>query len=131
MLADGSVAHAEDGQWYVGAEGFLSLLGTEQSEESVLNLQNEFKSGGSFAGIVGYDYGKYSFEAEVGKHFHTVGSSAISNDAGLGLSGTNAASGKSNLTHYLFNAVLDIENTFNDSNIELYIGAGVGLANQK
>lgn len=130
-LLMGGVAHAEDGQWYVGAEGFFSLLGTEQSEGSVLNLQNEFKSGGGFAGIVGYDYGKIRIEGEIGKHFHTVGSYAITNDAGLGLAGTNAASGKSNLTHYMVNAVFDIENTFNDSNIEPYIGAGIGAATQK
>ena len=116
-LLMGSVAHAEDEQWYVGAEGFLSLLGTEQSEGSVLNLQNEFKTGGGFAGIVGYDFGKIRLEGEIGKHFHTVGNYAITNDAGLGLAGTNATSGKSNLTHYMVNAVLDLENTFNDSNI--------------
>lgn len=90
-----------------------------------------FKNGGGFAGIVGYDFGKMRLEAEIGKHFHTVGSFGINNDAGLGLAGTNATSGKSNLTHYMVNAVIDIENTFNNSNIEPFIGAGLGAATQK
>ena len=50
-LLMGSVAQAEDEQWYAGAEEFLILLGIEQSEGSVLKLQNEFKSGVGFAGI--------------------------------------------------------------------------------
>lgn len=129
--AQGTQDKSKEGQWYVGLDGYFSVLGTEQSQGSVLDLQNEFKNGGGFAGIVGYDYGKIRLEAEIGKHFHTVGSYAITNDAGLGLAGTNATSGKSNLTHYMVNAVIDVENTFNDSNIEPYIGAGIGAATQK
>lgn len=127
-LAGGN-AQAQDGNIYAGLDGFASLLGTEKSDGSTLDVQNKFTFGGGFAGIVGYDFGQFRLEGEIGKHYHNAKSYTVNNAAGLGITSGNATAGKSNMTHYMVNAVIDIDGPFADKNIEPFIGAGLGLSN--
>lgn len=125
----GSMANAEDGQWYAGVEGYFSILDYERSKGSVLNIGNDFKDGAGFAGIFGYDYGHWRLEGDIGKHYHKADYFDVVNAAGLGFGTSDAASGKSNLTHYMLNAVYDFNESRNDTKIEPFVGGGVGLAN--
>lgn len=126
----GTAAHAQekDGNVYVELNGYLSFLGKEQSQGSVLQLQNDFKNGGGFAGIVGYDFGEFRLEGEIGKHYHLAENFNVTNGGGLGIATGNAAEGKSNATHFMANAVYDFDNLLGDSDIEPFVGAGLGMA---
>ena len=129
-----SMAHAQDGQWYAGLDGAYSILGKEQSNGSLLNLNNHFNDGVAVGGSVGYDFGKFRLEGEFGKHFHSADRFNIINDGGLGLGGTgnqNAASGKSNATHLMLNAIMDFDGLIGDSKIEPFIGGGLGITDVK
>jgi len=124
-----SSAEAQDGKLYVGVDGFASFLGKEKSVGVPLELQNDFKTGTGFAGIVGYDFGQFRLEGEIGKHYHKPKNITVINDGGLGLVSGSAAGGKSNMTHYMANAVIDLESPLADIDIEPFIGAGLGVSN--
>ncbi|MDG1997449.1 MAG: OmpA family protein [Emcibacteraceae bacterium] len=104
---------------------------TKNSDGAALDLTNEFDNGGGFAGRLGYDFGAVRLETEIGKHYHSAERFAVGNDAGLGLTSGNATAGKSNLTHYMINAIFDLENFNKNSKIEPFVGIGVGAANTK
>lgn len=125
-----NVAYAQEkkGNVYVELNGFLSFLGKEASQGDTLQLQNDFRHGGGFAGIVGYDFGEFRLEGEVGKHYHLAEAFNVTNDGGLGIITGNAADGKSNATHFMVNAVYDFDQFLGDSDIEPFAGVGVGLA---
>tara|TARA_R110002096_G_scaffold433579_2_gene652554 strand:+ start:14586 stop:15695 length:1110 start_codon:yes stop_codon:yes gene_type:complete len=129
-----SIGQAQQTGWYAGIEGGYSLLGTEKSVGNPLDLNIGFKNGAVFGGIVGYDYGNYRVEAEVGKHLHNVDHIFVINDGGLGLGGNglqNTVDGKSNHTRYMLNLVYDIQYLSPDKSIEPFIGTGVGFSNIK
>ena len=126
--------HTHDNPWYVGIEGGYSLLGTEKSVGDILNSNIRFKNGAVFGGIIGYDYGQYRVEAEIGKHLHNVNSMFISDDGGLGLGSLgnqSLVSGKSNHTRYMMNIVFDFQKFPFGKTIEPFIGTGLGLSNIK
>lgn len=126
----GSAAYAQEnnGNVYVEIDGFISFLGTEKADGAVLQLQNKFKTGGGFAGIVGYDFGQIRLEGEIGKHYHLAETFTVTNDAGLGLTSGTAANGKSNATHYMINTIYDFDDGIGDTDFEPFVGAGLGLS---
>lgn len=126
----GNIAYAQEKEArpYLELNGYLSFLGTEKSQGNALQLQNKFKNGAGFAGIIGYDFGDIRLEGEVGKHYHAPNSFNVTNDGGLGIVSGNASAGNSNATHFMVNAVYDFGKVLGDSDIEPFVGAGLGLA---
>jgi|TARA_R110002073_G_scaffold166553_2_gene323209 outer membrane protein OmpA-like peptidoglycan-associated protein len=122
-------AVADEGSWYAGIDGSYSILGKEKAKGSPLDLQSHFNDGWALGGTMGYDFGVWRLEGEIGKHFHNADRFAITNDGGLGLGGgsVNATTGKSRLTHYMVNAVYDFAALSDDNKVEPFIGAGLGL----
>ncbi len=124
----GTSAQAQEGNWYGGLDGYLSFLGQEKSESNTHDIQNRYKTGGGFAGKFGYDFGQIRLEGEIGKHFNSAKEFTIVNDAGLGLSNGSATNGKANVTHYMMNAVLDLDDIVGSDAVEPFIGGGLGVA---
>lgn len=130
-MALGSVsAVADEGSWYTGIEGSYSILGEEKARGTVLDVQSKFKDGWALGGTLGYDFGAWRLEGEIGKHFHNANRFDVVNDGGLGLGGVGsfaATSGASRLTHYMINAVYDFGSFSQENKIEPFVGGGVGL----
>mgnify|MGYP000014474946 CR=1 FL=1 len=63
-----SPALARDGQWYVGVEGGAMIVedGDLDIAGSTQVVSVDHKTGYDFDGIVGYDFGSFRLEAEVG-----------------------------------------------------------------
>jgi OmpA-OmpF porin, OOP family len=134
ILLSTTLTYAQEEQWYVGIEGSYSILKKETSQGTLLNLNTHFKDGVGVGGVVGYDFGMFRLEGEIGKHFHSLDRFTIINDGGLGLGGSsnqNALSGKSNATHYMMNAILDGGDLINMGSIEPFVGGGLGITNVK
>ncbi len=134
----GGMARAEDARtgdkgWYLGIDGAYSILGGEQAKGSALDLNSHFNDGWAIGGNLGYDFGDWRLEGEIGKHFHSADRFDIRNDGGLGLGGAGnvAATGKSRLTSYMMNLVYDLGRLTDQASVEPFIGAGLGLADMK
>ena len=128
LMANVAYAQEIEGNTYLELNGFLSFLGTEQSQGTALQLQNKFRNGAGFAGIIGYDFGDIRLEGEIGKHYHAATRFNVTNGGGLGIVTGNASSGNSNATHFMVNAVYDFDKILGDSDIEPFAGLGLGLA---
>ncbi len=129
-----NIGETQENNWYVGIEGGYSLLGREKSVGNILDLNVNFKDSVVFGGILGYDYGDYRIEGEIGKHLHSVDRFNIINDGGLGLGGLGdqaATSGKANHSRFMLNIVYDLQKIPNFQNIEPFVGTGVGYSNIK
>ena len=124
-------AQEQSGNWYAGVDGFASFLGNERASRSNLNVLNDYKTGAGFAGIFGYDFGSLRLETEIGKHYNNLEQISVVTDTTLGLSSGSATGGKSDATHYMFNAVFDLDSVFDDLALNPFIGAGLGVSTLK
>ena len=65
-------ALARDGQWYAGVEGGAMIVEDQDLDVTVGSLTTDngismdYQTGYDFDGIVGYDFGMFRAEAEVG-----------------------------------------------------------------
>lgn len=121
----------QNGNWYAGVDGFVSFLGNERATRSNLNVLNDYKTGGGFAGIFGYDFGTLRLETEIGKHYNSLERIGVSTDTTLGLTSGSASGGKFDNTHYMFNAVFDLDSMFDGLALNPFIGGGLGVSTLK
>ncbi len=127
----GTQTHAQEGNWYAGVDGYVSFLGSESATRADLNVLNAYNTGGGFAGLLGYDFGTLRLEGELGKHYNNLERLAVTTDATLGLASGTATGGRTHSTHYMFNAVIDLDELSGDMAFEPFIGGGLGVATVK
>lgn len=127
----GAPVNAQEGNWYAGIDGYGTFLGNETATRSNLDVTNSYNTGGGFAGRFGYDFGMIRLETELGKHYNNLGRLEVNTDATLGLATGNATAGRTHSTHYMFNAVFDLDSLTGDMAIEPFIGGGLGVATVK
>ncbi len=138
-------AFARDDAWYIGVEGGVSIvedatLGITNANGSAAGVGNvNHDKGYDFDGIIGYDFGGFRLEAEVGYKSADVGSyssttttpfrntttgAIISAPAGS----FNGAGGKTSALSFMLNGMLDFGD---DDGVNGFVGGGVGVARVK
>src|SRR3546814_735444 len=138
-----TTAQARDGAWYVGVEGGGMIV--EDSDFDLGATSNavtvEHEKGFDVDGIIGYDFGGFRAEFEVGykdANLDSVSTSVAGVPGGGGTSylpggaqpaGTyEAADGNTRVLSFMLNALLDFGN---DDGWNGYIGGGAGVARVK
>jgi OmpA-OmpF porin, OOP family len=133
-------ALARDDSWYVGVEGGAMLVedikfdvGTAKEAATVHS-----KAGWDADAVVGYDFGPFRAEAEVGYRQASVTelTSAVSqpyrNAAGAALNAPagnySYAGGRSSALSFMVNGLLDFGD---DAGVQGFVGGGVGVARVK
>ena len=137
-------ALARDDAWYIGVEGGASIV--EDSTLSIVNANGTLagaanvdnKKGYDFDGIVGYDFGGFRLEAEVGykKAAVTGLTSTTTIPGGLTTAPTvnfaagafPGAGGDTSALSFMLNGMLDFGD---DDGLNGFVGAGVGVARVK
>jgi len=134
-------AMARDGSWYVGVEAGPSIV--EDQSATVVGGSATVKSkvGADVDGIIGYDFGHFRLEGEVGykqsgvKSYTSNVPTRYANSAGVFVAGatipagtyTNFGGGNSVLS-FMLNGLLDFGP---DDGLQGYVGGGVGVARVK
>jgi len=130
-------ALARDKSWYVEVDGGAMIV--EDLNFKVGTTANAAKQdhdyGYDFGGIVGYDFGAFRMEAEVGYreadpknlttsvNIPTVAASVAANNSGLG--SYSYVAGDSNALSFMLNGLLDFGP---DDGLQGFVGGGVGVA---
>ena len=143
-------AMARDGSWYVGVEGGPSLVESQTynvTSTTAATAPNtgadsvKYKTGGDVDGIIGYDFGAFRLEGEVGykragvKSLAATGAVPIADATGAfsaastAPAGTyNYAGGNVNVLSFMLNGLLDFGP---DDGLQGFVGGGVGVARVK
>ena len=137
-----SPALARDNAWYVGVEGGAMIVEDFDydltttagvSTGSALSVDHEY--GYDVDAVIGYDFGAFRLEAEVGYRSADVDSitSTVGLPSGVGTSVIPAgnldfAGGKTSALSFMVNGLLDFGD---DDGIQGFIGGGVGVARVK
>ncbi|MDZ7587700.1 MAG: OmpA family protein [Parasphingorhabdus sp.] len=127
-------AFARDGQWYVGVEGGAMIV--EDVTLDIAGINNagtvDHKVGYDVDGIVGYDFGGFRMEAEVGyraadpERLQISAPGIPSNPNGTGtFTGTTPINGDSNALSFMVNGLLDFGP---DDGVQGFVGGGAGVA---
>ena len=126
-------AMARDGAWYAGVEGGPMLVEDTDFDVNGVNddLTIDHDYGYNFDGIVGYDFGAFRIEAEVGyQRADTdeviVGSQPILGNLNAGQ--INDANGYTDALSFMLNGMLDFGD---DDGIQGFVGGGAGVARVK
>ena len=138
-------ALARDDAWYIGVEGGASIvedatLGIINANGTVAGVGNvNHDTGYDFDGIIGYDFGGFRLEAEVG--YKEAGVKDYSSTTTTGFRGTSGgtlvsapagnfplAGGKTSALSFMLNGMLDFGD---DDGINGFVGGGVGVARVK
>jgi len=133
-------ALARDKSWYVGIEGGAMIV--EDIDYDVANLNNavsvDHDYGYDVDGVVGYDFGGFRLETEVGYKRATVdgiqssttlpiySSTGARSNAPAGT--YNGAGGVTSALSFMLNGLLDFGD---DDGIQGFVGGGVGVARVK
>lgn len=135
-----SPAFARDDAWYIGVEGGPSIVEDQKLDIGVANdaATANIKKGYDVDGIVGYDFGGFRLEAEVGYKQAGLGtySSGVTTPFVNRLGGTSLAApgtfpfagGKTSALSFMMNGMLDFGD---DDAINGFVGGGVGVARVK
>ena len=132
-----SPALARDKQWYVGAEGGAMIvedidydIGTSNNAGSV-----DHHYGYDVDGNIGYDFGAFRLETEVGYRRAAVDGyrSTLATRTGLGANTVNGGSfdyagGSTSALSFMVNGLLDFGE---DDGVQGFVGGGVGVARVK
>ena len=128
-------ALARDDSWYVGVGGGVMIV-----EDLGLDISTfkdaatlDHKTGYDFEGVVGYDFGGFRAEVEVGYReadikagrIGTPGIPGSANGAGNLVTGSYAMNGDSNALSFMVNGMLDFGD---DDGLQGFVGGGVGVA---
>ncbi len=125
---------ARDGQWYVGVDGGAMLVEDLDLEIGAAPIVGAAGTGTGydFDGVVGYDFGGFRLEAEVGyreadlKDFaSSVAAIPGGSSSTLQPSGTYNTSGDANALSFMINGLLDFGD---DDGLQGFVGGGVGVA---
>ncbi|MGB6184824.1 MAG: outer membrane beta-barrel protein, partial [Sphingopyxis granuli] len=129
-----SPAVARDNSWYVGVGGGVMIvedidldIGTAANAVSL-----DHRKGYDFEGVVGYDFGGFRAEVEVGYREADIRSGAVAapgipsgpNGGGL-VTGSYPMNGDSNALSFMVNGMIDFGD---DDGIQGFIGGGAGVA---
>ncbi|KQU53280.1 flagellar motor protein MotB [Sphingomonas sp. Leaf339] len=141
-----SPALARDKSWYVGAEGGAMIVedidyditGATAATSGTGTVDHNY--GFDVDGVVGYDFGGFRLETEVGYRRATVDGyssttttprylSATATTPGSAVAGNyDAAGGRSSALSFMLNGLLDFGD---DDAIQGFVGGGVGVARVK
>ena len=133
-------ALARDNSWYVGVEGGALLVEDMKYDIGALSDagQVDHKYGYDVDGVIGYDFGAFRLETEVGYKNSTVDSyqstttTPVQNAAHLPFNqpaGTfDYAGGRTTALSFMLNGLLDFGD---DDGIQGFVGGGVGVARVK
>ncbi|MEP3723603.1 MAG: outer membrane beta-barrel protein, partial [Parasphingorhabdus sp.] len=128
-------ALARDDQWYVGVEGGAMLV--EDISTNVAGnigaFETDHDTGYDIDGIVGYDFGGFRLEAEVGykaaaanrAQIGAPGIPSSANGSGITQTGVRTINGEVNALSFMLNGLLDFGD---DDGIQGFAGGGVGVA---
>ncbi|PKP87007.1 MAG: flagellar motor protein MotB [Alphaproteobacteria bacterium HGW-Alphaproteobacteria-17] len=130
-----SPALARDKSWYVGVGGGVMIvedldldIGTANNAGSL-----DHRKGYDFEGVVGYDFGGFRAEVEVGYReadikagrFIVPGIPQTASGAGGLFTGATALNGDSNALSFMVNGMLDFGD---DDGLQGFVGGGAGVA---
>lgn len=132
-------ALARDGQWYAGVEGGAMIVEDQDLDVTVGNTTTsdgitiDHQTGYDFDGIVGYDFGMFRAEAEVGyreadpKSVRAGASGVRGGTTSTLTSGFtfNPTAGDINALSFMVNGLLDFGE---DDGIQAFVGGGAGVA---
>jgi OmpA-OmpF porin, OOP family len=130
-------ALARNDAWYVGVEGGASIVEDQNLKIGALNNAGKVDSdkGYDFDGIIGYDFGGFRLESEVGYKKAGVNSYTSSTTTPFGTPVLNApagtyagAGGSTSALSFMLNGLLDFGD---DDGLSGYVGGGVGVARVK
>ena len=127
---------ARDKAWYIGAEGGPSIVENIQYDiaGNRAAATSKQKAGYDVDGIIGYDFGAFRLEAEVGykearlRSYSSTVATYYSPTANLAPGTYNGAVGKVSVLSFMMNGLLDFGN---DDGISGFVGGGVGVARVK
>ena len=125
-------ALARDDAWYVGIEGGAMLVEDIQFDVGAAKdaLTADHRAGWDVDAIVGYDFGGFRAEAEVG--YRQAGVTGVRSTVGLpgGFAAGNysGAGGRSSALSFMVNGLLDFGA---DDGVQGFVGGGVGVARVK
>ncbi|MEY3704070.1 MAG: hypothetical protein RLZZ561_1690, partial [Pseudomonadota bacterium] len=132
-----SPAFARDDAWYVGIEGGASIAEDQDFDVSGVNnnANADLKSAWDIDGIVGYDFGSFRLEAEIGykRAQLTQWSSLVSTPAGAAATARPAgtypdAGGPATNLSFMMNGLVDFGD---DEGLNGFVGGGLGVAQTK
>ncbi|WP_156422297.1 outer membrane protein, partial [Sphingopyxis sp. HIX] len=128
-------ALARDDSWYVGVGGGVMIV--EDMDLDIATFNNaatlDHKTGYDFEGVVGYDFGGFRAEVEVGYReadikagrVNTPGIPGSANGTGNLITGNFPMNGDSNALSFMVNGMLDFGD---DDGLQGFVGGGVGVA---
>ncbi|WP_420606224.1 OmpA family protein [Novosphingopyxis sp.] len=123
-------AMARDGAWYAGVEGGAMLVEDTDYDVNGINqdLTVDHDYGYNVDGIVGYDFGAFRIEAEVGYQSSEadeviVGQQGIPGD--ILASSVSDINGDTSVLSFMLNGMLDFGD---DDGIQGFVGGGAGVA---
>jgi len=130
-----SPALARDNSWYVGVGGGVMLV--EDMDLDIGTVDNagtlDHKKGYDFEGTVGYDFGAFRAEVEVGYReadiksgrFVAPGIPDTASGAGPLVTGDYAMNGDTNALSFMVNGMFDFGD---DDGLQGFVGGGAGVA---
>ena len=128
-------ALARDDSWYVGVGGGVMIVEDLDLDIGTFNNAGtlDHKKGYDFEGVVGYDFGGFRAEVEVGYReadikagrFNTPGIPGSANGTGNLVTGSYAMNGDSNALSFMVNGMLDFGD---DDGLQGFVGGGAGVA---
>ncbi len=130
-------ALARNDAWYIGVEGGAMIVEDIALDIGTLKAagQVDHKYGYDVDGIIGYDFGSFRMEAEVGYKQAQVDAYTSTTSTARGGTLANAtpgtfrgASGKTSALSFMLNGLLDFGD---DDAISGFVGGGVGVARVK
>ena len=130
-------ALARDDAWYVGVEGGAMIVEDFDldigANNNAATVNHDY--GYDFDAIVGYDFGAFRAEAEVGykgadldSFSSTIGTPAGPNAVLVPAGNFNAVGGKSTALSFMINGMLDFGD---DDGLQGFVGGGAGIARVK
>ncbi len=127
-------ALARDGAWYVGIEGGAMIvedIDFTLADTNTQVLSTDSNYGWDVDGIVGYDFGAFRLEAEVGyrranaeEHQTSVALGGIP----AGIYGDDRAYGRASALSFMLNGLIDFGA---DDGLQGFVGGGAGVARVK
>ena len=112
-------AFARTGQWYVEGEAGVSILENENKASGIgFDGTLDSHTGGTFNGEIGYDFGTFRLESEIG-HRHNGNKNLTVNGV------TTPETGDTHVWDAMVNGLVDFGP---DNGIQGFVGGGIGVA---
>jgi OmpA-OmpF porin, OOP family len=128
-------ALARNDAWYIGVEGGAMLvedINFDLSGTSTTVIKTDARTGYDVDGIIGYDFGPFRMEAEVGYKSADANQHTLSVPLGGAAAGvyprSKGAKGTASALSFMLNGLLDFGD---DDGINGFVGGGVGVARVK